>query len=67
MNTALLDPKTPFQCLIRCQTAGEFDPWFTVWLIDPDDPEEVIDVVFEDEDLRRCHWFCEHNGYEIIR
>ncbi len=52
---------------IRCQTRGEFDPWYTVWLVNPDIPEDLVDVIFEDEDYRRCLFFCNRYGYEITK
>lgn len=51
---------------IKVQTRNEFDPWFTVWLINPTDPDDEIDVIFEDEDLASCELFCEENGYIIV-
>ncbi len=51
---------------IKVSTRGEFDPWFTVWLINPYDEEDEIDVIFEDSDLNPCLRFCQENNYEIV-
>lgn len=51
--------------VIRCSTINEFDENYTVWLLNPDDPEDEIDVIFEAEDLRQCLFFCERAGYEV--
>lgn len=55
----------PMCVQIRYQTVNDFYPWFTVWLVNPDDPEDLIDVIFEEESLDYCVRFCTLQGYEI--
>lgn len=58
--------RAAFRVNIKCSTRNEFDPHYTVWLIDPENPEDEIDVIFEDEEYRTCLRFCEEAGYTIV-
>ncbi len=53
------------QVALTCGTRNEFDLAYSVWLINPEDHEDYIDVVFEDDELAPCLAFCEKNSYEI--
>ena len=51
---------------IKASTVGEFDLRLSVWLINPEDPDDEIDVIYETDSWRDAKNWCDANGYEIV-
>lgn len=55
---------------IKAMTVGEFDLAVSVWLIDPEDPENEIDAIadFEgDYALREAEEWCQKHGHSVVQ
>lgn len=51
---------------IKASTVGEFDLKLSVWLINPKDADDEIDVIYETDRWSDVVLFCEMKGYEIV-
>jgi hypothetical protein len=51
---------------IRVSTRGEFDAHYSVWLINPNDPDDEIDAIYDTDSLSDAVSFCRRRGYTIV-
>lgn len=50
---------------VKAGTVGEFDLSLSVWLINPEDPDDEIDEIYQTDSWIDVVRFCKANGYEI--
>ena len=51
---------------VKAGTVGEFDVKLSVWLINPEDPDDEIDEIYQTDSWIDVVRFCKANGYEIV-